>query len=252
MALIKIFSNPRFGEVRTYITGEGIPMFVGKDVAKALGFRDTVNAVRKHVDDCDKQRCQISTSGGLQYVTLINESGLYSLVLRSQTKQARDFKQWVTSEVLPQIARTGGYIPVEQDDEEKEILAKALQIAQRTIEHQADQLESQEDDVRFALAIGLSEDTCSIAQLAKLIYDLGVNIGQNRLFEWMREHGYLGTVGVHYNVPVQRYIESGLFKVKTSKAWFDDRGIAHCKVTPLVTGKGQRYFIDIFINKGVA
>lgn len=272
MGMIKIFRDARFGEIRTFTNESGEVMFVGKDVAKGLGYRDTVNALKKHVDDDDKGRWEIATSSGKQPMILITESGFYALVLGSKHPKAREFKHWVTSVVLPQIRETGGYIPMDvlaenpADDADTVLLAKALQVAQRTIElnekriqrqqdrilEQQMSLDRQQSDVEFALAVGMNGDCCSIGQLAKMIYDQGFEIGQNRLFEWMRENGYLGTVGVHYNVPHQEYVERGLFKLKICEIGGRHDPRSRTKVTPLVTGKGQRYFIDIFLNKVVA
>ena len=189
---IKIFENPDFGQVRTTTGENGAPFFCAVDVCRALGYGNSREALRKHVmeDDVTK-RDTIDSIGRKQHTSFINESGFYALVFSSKLPKAREFKHWVTSEVLPQIRKTGGYIPVSQQDDEKMILCKALNIMKRTIEQKDELIESQKPKVLFADAVTACDDSILIRDLAKLITQNGINIGQNRLFYWLRLNGYL-------------------------------------------------------------
>ena len=186
---IKIFQSAEFGEVRTMTDERGEPWFVGKDIATVLGYANPTKAIISHVDAEDKLHSQIGNAGQMRDMLFINESGLYSLILSSKLPQAREFKRWVTSVVLPQIRKTGGYIPVQQDDDEQTILCKALGIMKRTIEEkdtliaQHERLiEEKRPKVMFAEAVTSSDDSILIRDLAKLITQKGVEIGQQRLF----------------------------------------------------------------------
>ena len=145
---IQVFNNPEFGQIRTMTLPDGQVGFVGKDVAEVLNYADPQKAIKMHVDDDDKLTRQIVVSGQKRNVWLINESGLYSLILSSKLPKAREFKHWVTSEVLPQIRKTGGYIPVNKEDDEKTILCKAVKILMKTVEMQKQELAEQ--DIRIA------------------------------------------------------------------------------------------------------
>lgn len=241
---LQIFENSMFGTVRC-LNKDGEPWFVGKDVASALGYKDTSRAVYDHVDDEDKTSLVIQQSGSNYKATtiLINESGLYSLILSSKLPQAKAFKHWVTSEVLPQIRKTGGYIPVSEDDDEKEILAKALVILKKTIERKDELIEAQRPAVQFAEAVTSCEDSILIRDLAKLITQNGVNIGQARLFYWLRLNGYLFQRETR---PIQKWVEKGLFDTNVSLL-HTNHGVKE-RITTKVTGKGQRYFVDGFVS----
>ena len=155
---VQKFIHPLFGEIRTMVMPDGQVGFVGKDVADVLGYARSADAVRQHVEDEDKGVFKMQTPGGMQSIVFVNESGLYSLILSSKLPQAREFKHWVTSEVLPQIRRTGGYIPVKAEDDEKTILAKAVQILMKTVERQKVSIEQQRRE--------LAEQDVEIARLA--------------------------------------------------------------------------------------
>lgn len=242
MAEIEIFTHPQLGEVRTMLDNQGQPWFVGKDVAVALGYTNCPKAIRDHVVDDDKTVNESFTVNGTTPV-LINESGLYSLILSSKLPQAREFKHWVTAEVLPQIRKTGGYIPVQQDDDEEAILSKALLIAQRTMAQQRQQLLEQQPAVDFANAITAGDDSILVRELAKLITQNGVQMGERRLYRWLREHGYLFQQSTS---PIQRYVEQGLFV--TSVTLISTHHGSEERITTKVTGKGQQYFIDGFLS----
>ena len=240
---IQIFKHEKFGDIRT-INKNGEPWFVGKDVAEVLGYADTRKAIRMHVDDDDKGGDILSTPGGRQQITIINESGLYSLILSSKLPQAKEFKRWVTNEVLPQIRKTGGYIPLNDCEDSGEIMARALMIAQRTIEQKDALLEMQKPKVRFAEAVTGSDDSILISELAKLITQNGYEIGRTRLFDWLRRNGYIFKNSTE---PIQKWVEKGLFETKVSI--IHTHHGEHEVLTTKVTGKGQRYFIDVFLSK---
>ena len=221
----------------------GEPWFVGKDVASVLGYTDTRKAIRMHVDDDDKGGDILSTPGGRQQITIINESGLYSLILSSKLPQAKEFKRWVTNEVLPQIRKTGGYIPLNDCEDGADIMARALMIAQRTIEQKDALLEMQKPKVRFAEAVTGSDGSILIGELAKLITQNGYEIGRTRLFDWLRRNGYLFKNSTE---PIQKWVEKGLFETKVSL--IHTHHGEHEVLTTKVTGKGQRYFIDVFLS----
>ena len=241
---IQIFKNDRFGEVRTMVINDE-PWFVGKDVAMMLGYANTKDALAKRVEREDKRGSQIATPlGGRQQITIINESGLYALILSSKLPQAKEFKRWVTNEVLPQIRKTGGYIPLNDCEDSGEIMARALMIAHRTIEQKDALLEMQKPKVRFAEAVTGSDDSILIGELAKLIMQNGYEIGRTRLFDWLRRNGYLFKNSTE---PIQKWVEKGLFETKVSI--IHTHHGEHEVLTTKVTGKGQRYFIDVFLSK---
>lgn len=171
---LQIFNHEKFGEIRTMMMPDGQVGFVGNDVARVLGYSNYRNAIANHVDEEDKLRTQIEYAGQKREVTFINESGLYALVLSSKLPKAREFKHWVTSEVLPQIRRTGGYIPVTRTDDEKTILAKAVQILMRTVEVQKQELAEQDMEIarlvpraQYAEEVLLSPTCYTMTQVAK-------------------------------------------------------------------------------------
>lgn len=249
---LQIFNSPEFGQVRI-VQQNGEPWFIGKDVAEILGYSNTKDAIAKHVDDEDKLGSQIATSGQNRNMTIINESGLYSLILSSKMPKAKEFKRWVTSEVIPAIRKTGGYIAGSENMTDAEIMAKAVLVAQSTIQQRDQRIKELESDVAaakpkvlFADAVSASDSTILIGDLAKILKQNGHNTGQNRLFQWMRENGYLvRRQGADYNSPTQRAMEMGLFAVKENTVVCPD---GHIKVnkTTKVTGKGQQYFINKF------
>ena len=254
MTDLQIFNSPEFGAIRT-IEKDGEPWFVGKDVAAALGYKDTVNALKSHVDAEDKGGWQITTQFGDKETTIINESGLYSLVLSSKLPTAKKFKRWVTNEVIPSIRKHGAYMTPETL--EKVLLSPdtLMQLAQNLKDEQEKrkaleaQIESQKPAVLFTGAVETSKTSILIGELAKMLKQNGVNIGQNRLFAWMREKGYLiKRKGTDYNMPTQRSMEMGLFEIKETAINNPDGSIRISK-TPKVTGKGKVYFINLFLNK---
>lgn len=246
MADIQIFSNPQFGEIRTLADDANEPLFCATDLCKALGYSNGRDAIAKHVDEGDVAKRDTPTTSGVQTMTFVNESGLYSLIFGSKLDSARAFKKWVTSEVLPAIRKTGGYLAAGADDTPEMIMARAVLVAQDTIRKQAEKIEVDAPKVLFADAVVGSKSSCLVGELAKLLTQNGHTIGQNRLFEWLRDNGYLGKHGEYYNMPNQRYVEMGLFEIK--KRVHDENGVLVTTQTTKVTQKGCMYFINKFLN----
>ena len=244
---IKTFNNPEFGSIRT-VEVDGKPYFVGKDVAEILGYSNPRDAINKRVDEADKGGAKCDTLGGAQDLTVINESGMYSLILSSKLPSAKRFKHWVTSEVLPSIHKSGGYIAGQEQMTDSELMAKALLVAQKQIDERNAQIESMRPKAIFADAVSASDTTILIGELAKLLRQNGVDIGQNRLFSWLRENGYLiKRNGTDYNTPTQKSQELGILSVKETVINHSDGSIKITKTTK-VTGKGQQYFINKFLQ----
>lgn len=246
MNKIQIFKNEQFGEVRV-IEQNGEPWFVGKDVTGILGYQNASKALTDHVDEEDKLNNESLSSLGQRGGWIINESGLYSLILSSKLPQAKQFKRWVTSEVLPSIRKHGGYINGQENMTDEELLSKALLMAQSKIEERNKQIERMKPKEIFADAVATSKTSILIGELAKILKQNGVEIGQNRLFAWLRNNGYLiRRKGTDYNMPTQSAMEMGLFEIKETVVSHSD-GHTSINKTPKVTGKGQQYFINKFI-----
>lgn len=232
--------------LRTLTDKAGEPWFVAKDVCDILG-HSNVSMALDRLDDDERSKFNLGRQGE---TNIVNEAGLYVLVLGSRKPEAHEFKRWVTHEVLPQIRRTGGYIPTTDVDDDMTILAKAVMIGQRTMEAQKQKIAEQqtrivelEPKARFADAVAASDGTCLVGELAKMLRQNGMDIGQNRLFRLLQADGYLGKSGSNRNVPTQRAMELGLFRIKETTVTHAD-GHTTVSRTPKVTGKGQRYFID--------
>lgn len=245
--IVQVFSNSRFGELRIIKDEQGEPWFVASDIAKALGYRDAANLTRR-LDDDEKGTHSVSTPSGNQQMTVITEAGLYTAILGSKIPEAKAFKRWITHEVLPTIRRDGGYM-VAKDETPEETMARAFIIAQSTIERQkarisqqASQIEEMTPKALFADAVAASDGTCLVGELAKMLTQAGFTVGQNRLFKLLRNDGYLGKSGCNRNVPKQRYIEQGLFRIKETAVTHADGHVTFNR-TPKCTGKGQRYFL---------
>lgn len=241
-------------QVRT-VTINDEPYFVGKDVATILGYKKPENAIANHVEDEDKTTTLIQGTGSnyKSKSVIINESGLYALILSSKLPTAKEFKHWVTSEVLPAIRKHGAYMT---DEKAFNVIHNADGLAD-LLQQAADQLKAKDIQIAemkpkalFADAVSTSNSSILIGQLAKILRQNGVNIGQNRLFAWMRKNGYLGTRGSNRNVPTQRSMELGLFKTKETVINHSD-GHTTVNITTKVTGKGQQYFINKFLNAPV-
>ena len=235
----------RGASLRTLTDEAGEPWFVAKDVCDILEISNPSDAL-KRLDDDERSRFNLGRQGE---TNIVNEAGLYVLVLGSRKPEAHEFKRWVTHEVLPQIRKTGGYIPATDADDDMTILAKAVMIGQRTMEAQKRKIASQQSRIvelepkaRFADAVAASDGTCLVGELAKMLRQNGMDFGQTRLFRLLQADGYLGKSGSNRNVPTQRAMELGLFRIKETTVTHAD-GHTTVSRTPKVTGKGQRYFI---------
>lgn len=244
---LKVFQNSEFGTLRG-VEIDGESWLVGKDVAERLGYSNPQKAIRDHVDDEDRTVNESFTVNGTM-VVLINESGLYSLVLGSKLPNAKKFKRWVTSEVLPAIRKHGGYLTAEKVDEallNPDVLIRlATELKDEREARRA--LESKVADdapkVLFAQTVEQAENSILVGDLAKLIKQNGTDIGQKRLFERLRAEGYLGTRGENYNMPTQRAMEMQLFRI-SERTINNPDGSVRLTRTVKVTGKGQVYFIN--------
>ncbi|MDV5988944.1 phage antirepressor [Streptococcus canis] len=238
-------------EVRT-VTIDNEPYFVGKDVADILGYSNLRDALSKHVDTEDKLTSQIATAGQMRNQTIINESGLYSLILSSKLPQAKEFKRWVTSEVLPAIRKQGAYVTDYKAVDlltNPNALGNFLQGLTEQVKHLETKIEKDKPKVLFADAVSASKSSCLIGELAKILKQNGINIGQNKLFQWLRANGYLiSRRGESWNQPTQKSMQLGLFELKKTAINHSD-GHTTTNVTPKVTGKGQQYFINKFLNQ---
>lgn len=236
--------------LRTLTDENGEPWFVAKDVCDVLELSNVGQALAR-LDDDEKSSITLNDgTPGNPNKAIVSESGLYALVLASRKPEAHEFKRWVTHEVLPQIRKTGGYIPTTDADDDMTILAKAVMIGQRTMEAQKQRIAEQqtrivelEPKARFADAVAASDGTCLIGELAKMLRQNGLDIGQNRLFEILRQDGYLGKTGSNRNVPTQKAMDLGLFRIKETAITHSD-GHVTINRTAKVTGKGQTYFIS--------
>jgi anti-repressor protein len=236
--------------LRTLTDKAGEPWFVAKDVCDILG-TDTrdLHKILESDEITNVDSIHIAQNGG-KAPLIISEPGLYRLVMKSRKPEAKEFQRWVTHEVLPQIRKTGGYIPTSESDSDEDIMARAVLVAQKTIERKNQQLQAKDTQIkmlepkaRFADAVAASDGTCLVGELAKMLRQNGMDIGQNRLFRLLQADGYLGKSGSNRNVPTQRAMDLGLFRIKETTVTHAD-GHTTVSRTPKVTGKGQRYFID--------
>lgn len=247
--------NFKGNQFRGLTDEQGDPWFFGKDACGILNI-DT-NHLRDALDEdeiTNLRNPEVWNQPG-RAPLIISEPGLYKLIMRSRKPEAREFQRWVTHEVLPQIRKTGGYIPTTDVDDDMTILAKAVMIGQRTMEEQKRRIASQESRIRelepkalFADAVAASDGTCLVGELAKMLRQNGLDIGQNRLFRLLRDDGFLGKSGANTNVPTQKAMELGLFRIKETAVTHSDGHVTISR-TPKVTGKGQRYFINRYCPK---
>jgi anti-repressor protein len=253
---IQIFNHPSFGEVRV-IEKNGEPMFCATDICNSLGYSNTSKTISDNVDDCDRYNQQLERGGSMIFV---NESGMYSLVLRSNMPKAKEYKHWVTTEVLPSIRKYGAYMT--EQTLEKALLNPdyIIKLAKTLKEEKQKRIEAEQRNAAleiinkeqapkaaFTDAVIASSSSCLIGELAKILTQNGYNIGQNRLFATLRDKGYLGTRGEYYNMPNQQYVEQGIFEIK--KSVHSENGVMKTASTPKVTGKGQVYFVNKFLNR---
>lgn len=268
---LQVFTNESFGSVRTVMM-DGEPWFVGKDVAEILDYKNPNEAIQDHVDDEDKflrsERGRdllklfssikdIQEKFGRQDNWFINESGVYSLVFGSHKPEAKAFKRWITHEVIPSIRKHGGYLTPAKAEEALLNPDTLIQLATALKEERAKraeaekQVEGMKPKALFADAVSTAETSILVGELAKLIKQNGVDMGEKRLFKWMRGNGYLiSRDGADKNMPTQRSMELGLMEIK-ERAMNNPDGSVRITKTPKVTGKGQVYFVNKFIGRGV-
>lgn len=243
-------------QVRTVLVNS-TPYFIGKDIAETLGYSNTRDAISKHVDEEDKDTVVIRDGNkGNPNLTVINESGVYSLIFGSKLPSAKAFKRWVTSEVLPNIRKTGAHLTPDTIEKVLTDPDTIIQIATQLKEERAKRMqaevviEQQKPKVFFADAVEASNSSILIGQLAKVITQNGLHIGQNNLFKWLRNHGYLGKKGAHYNEPTQYAVERGWFEVVERTVPKPDGSVRITRTTK-VTGKGQIYFINKLLTQAM-
>lgn len=237
--------------VRGYVGENGVAYLNLEDVARGLGFERNKNGkmyimwdrVNKYLEDLSFHTCVENN--------FIPENIFYKLCMKANNEVARKFQDLVCDEILPSIRQNGGYIVSSETDTDEEIMARALLVAQRTIERKNEKIKELETKIEedkpkilFADAVETSKTTILIGELAKLITQNGCKIGQNRLFAWLRDNSYLiKRQGTDYNMPTQKSMELGLFEIKETAITHSDGHITVSK-TPKVTGRGQIYFIN--------
>ncbi len=249
---LRVFENAEFGSVRT-VEIEGKPYFVANDVTKALGYSNSRDAVARHCKGVVKR--DTPTTSGIQSMSYIPEGDLYRLITHSKLPSAERFESWVFDEVLPSIRKNGGYISGQETMSDDELLAKALMVAQNKIAERDRQIAEQDKRIEemkpskvFADAVATSKTSILIGELAKILKQNGVETGEKRLFSWLRDKGYLiSRKGTDYNAPTQKSMEMKLFEVKETAITHSDGHVTVTKTTK-VTGKGQQYFINKFLN----
>lgn len=255
MKKLEIFQNKSFGRIRTLAINNE-PWFVGKDVAEILGYAKPENAIANHVDEEDKTSTLIQGSGSnyKSKAIIINESGLYSLVLSSKLPSAKEFKRWITHEVIPAIRKHGAYMT--EDTLEKALTSPdfLIQLATQLKEEKEKrlaaekQIEMDRPKTIFADAVSASHTSILVGEMAKILRGNGVEIGQKRFFDWLRENGYLiRRKGTDYKMPTQRAMELGLFEIKEG-SYVNGSGVNIITKTPKITGKGQQYFVNKFLT----
>lgn len=249
---LQIFNSTEFGQVRTVEINEK-PYFVANDVARALGYVETAKAIRTHCKGVSEM--DIPSKGGIQRMKIIPEGDIYRLIIRSKLPSAEKFEKWVFDEVIPSIRTNGGYIAGQETLSDDELMAKAILVAQKKIkerdqiiEQQKQKIEADRPKTIFADAVSASHTSILIGDLAKLICQNGYQIGQKRLFQWMRDNGYLMVSGSSRNMPKQKYVEQGLFEIKESNVQNPDGSVRITRTTK-VSGKGQLYFVNKFLGQ---
>lgn len=248
--------------VRTVTDEHGEPWFIAKDVCDILEISNARDAIASLEED-EKGVALTDTLGGKQKMTTVSESGLYALIFKSRKKEAKKFRKWITSEVIPAIRKTGGYMVAKPDETPEEIMARAVLIAQDTINRLKNENDKLKQDnfnkglaiahnrpkVTFADAVSASHSSILVGDLARILKQNGVNTGQNRLFEWLRDNGWLVKKRrADYNMPTQKSMEAGLFEIKENVVNNKD-GSVRITRTPRVTGAGQIFFINQFLQK---
>lgn len=251
--MVQIYQNPSFGEVRV-LEENGSSLFCAADICRALQYANPRDALAKHCEEEDVAKRDTLTAKGMQSMSYVTESGLYALIFGSKMPAAKEFKRWVTSEVLPAIRKSGGYMVSRESESAEDLMARALLVAQESLSRTSqenkqlkERVEVAESKVAFAEAVEASPSSILIGELAKVLQQNGVEIGQNRLFVWMRNNGYLCSNPAYYNLPTQKAMKLGLFEF-TKHIVQKPNGTSIVTSTPRVTGKGQTFFINKFLQ----
>lgn len=243
------FENESFGAIRVTQDDGGEPWFVAKDVCNALGLTNTTEALRGLDDDevSNITNSEVAQNGG-RSPRIVSEPGFYKLVMRSRKPEAKAFQRWVTHEVLPSIRKRGGYMASVKDETPEETMARAFILAKETIERKNREIAEMKPKALFADAVSTSDKCMLVGELAKVLRQNGVQMGQKRLFSWLRDNGYLMKRGSSYNLPTQKAMEMELFEVKETAINHSD-GHVSTNFTTKVTPKGQQYFINKFLGE---
>ena len=236
--------------VRALVDDNGDPWLIAKDVCDVLGLGNVTEALRSL--DADEKtnisNSEVAQNGGRSPI-IISEAGFYRLVMRSRKAEAKEFQRWVTHEVLPSIRKHGGYMAGQESMTPEEMALASMRWLRSKVDEQQRQLDEQAPKVLFADCVSASQSSILVGQLAKILQQNHVDIGQKRLFAWLRDHHYLSSrKGEDYNMPLQRYVEQGLFQIKESTHTNPD-GVTFTTRTTKITGKGQQYLINKFIGK---
>lgn len=254
---IKIFQNEQFGQIRIVVNENNEPLFCLLDLCNSLGLSNNRKVKSQLDDDVTLSYPILDNLGREQEATFVTEAGMYTVILRSDSPKAKPMQKWVTNEVLPSIRKHGAYMTNETLERALTSPDFLIQLATNLKEEKQKRIEAeikiQQDapKVLFADAVSTSQRSCLIAELAKILQQNGVNIGQNRLFSWMRDNGYLCQKGQYYNQPTQKSMELGLFEIKQITITKPD-GTVLVTTTTKVTGKGQIYFVNKFLGKDAA
>ena len=248
---LQVFNNETFGNVRA-VEIDGEAWFVGKDVADILGYENGSRDINRHVDEEDRQNYQNGTFESPRGMTVINESGVYSLIMGSKLPRAKEFKRWVTSEVLPSIRKHGAYLTPAKIEEVLNDPDTMIKLCTNLKEERAKRQEAERklEEAKpaqvFAAAVSASPKSILVRGLASFLKQNGIDIGQNRLFKWLRENGFLVKNGADKNMPTQKAMDLGLFQVKEG-TYINGSGENVLTRTVRVTGKGQIYFVNKFL-----
>lgn len=249
MSNLKIYEHKDLGSIRIIQDKHLNPWFVAKDISDALGYKNSRDALSRHVSNEDKADVGIHDGRQIRNMNIINESGMYSLILSSNLPKAKEFKRWVTAEVLPSIRKLGGYIDRQESLNNEELMAKALKVANNIIDEKEKKLMLQEEKVEFANTLLGSEDSILIGNLSKILKQNGLDIGRNRLFRILRESGFLiKTKTEEYNLPTQKSLNLGIMEVKENLYYGADE-LARISFTAKITPSGQKYFIELFLKE---
>lgn len=250
MNKLQLFQHDQFGQIRVATNENGEPLFCLADLCRSLGLSNNRKVKSQLDDDVTLSYPIVDALGRNQQATFVNESGMYTVILRSDSPLARPMQKWVTSEVLPSVRKHGGYLTPQKIEEVLTNPDTIIQLATKLKEEQAKN-KAMQPKALFADAVATSDRSCLVSELAKILNQNGVNIGEKRLFHWLRENGFLCRKGDYYNQPTQRAMDIGLFEIKKTAITRSD-GSVTTTTTSKVTGKGQIYFVNKFLNRGIA